>query len=138
MNDIKEQLREPFPQDLIKFRAGSGGKMLAYVTAHQVEQRLDNVVGWENWQCEYYDVAGKVYCKIGILINNTTDDADKASYGGKNYIAGDANWVWKSDCGSETGFAAEKGQASDAFKRAAKKFGIGRHLWLNPPTFNKQ
>ena len=37
--------------------------------------------------------------------------------------------VTKSDCGTETDVEAEKGQASDAFKRAGVMFGIGRDLY---------
>src|ERR1700710_2501614 len=38
-------------------------------------------------------------------------------------------WVWKWDTGSESKVEAEKGQASDSFKRAAVKWGIGRFLY---------
>lgn len=117
IEEIKEALSKPFPDKMIKFRKGSGNQMLPYVTAHIVEQRLDNSLGFENWDCEYYEVAGKVYCKIGIK----TDDG----------------WLYKSDAGAESNFDPEKGQASDAFKRAAKKFGVGRHLWLCPPKYNQ-
>lgn len=113
---IKEELRKPFPDAAIRWRK-QRDMWLAYVTAHQVEQRLDNIVGFENWECEYYEVAGKVYCRLTLDIN------------GKK--------ISKSDCGAESNFDADKGQASDAFKRAAKRFGIGRSLWLNPPTHNQ-
>ena len=41
-------------------------------------------------------------------------------------------WVWKSDCGSESNIEAQKGEASDAFKRACFNWGIGRELYTAP------
>jgi hypothetical protein len=40
-----------------------------------------------------------------------------------------SNWVWKSDCGTESQVEKQKGEASDAFKRAAVMWGIGRFLY---------
>lgn len=97
-----------------KTRVGHNGAELAYIDARQVMDRLDDVCGPENWQCEYSEVKGHVYCKIGINI--------------------DGNWVWKSDCGIESNFDAEKGEASDAFKRAAVKWGVGRFLYDIKPV----
>lgn len=41
----------------------------------------------------------------------------------------ESEWVWKWDTGSESNVEKEKGQVSDAFKRAAVKWGIGRFLY---------
>ena len=79
---------------------------------------LDETVGCENWQKEYYEVKGNVYCRIGIK----TDDG----------------WVWKSDCGVESNVDAEKGEASDAAKRAGFCWGIGRELYSTPKIKLKQ
>jgi hypothetical protein len=75
---------------------------------------LDEVVGPQSWQDHYREVAGKVYCDLSLNV------------GGE--------WITKSDCGAESHFEREKGQASDAFKRAAVKWGIGRFLY-QLPTF---
>jgi hypothetical protein len=100
-------------------RTGPQGKMLDYIDARTVMKVLDKSVGPENWQCEYKDIAGKVYCGIGI----------KCDY--EPYADGTprTEWVWKWDVGTETTFDEVKGEASDAFKRAAVKWGIGRFLY---------
>ena len=41
-------------------------------------------------------------------------------------------WVWKSDCGVESNTEAQKGEASDSFKRACFNWGIGRELYTAP------
>lgn len=86
-----------------------GCECVAYIDARQVMDLLDRIVGPANWQDHYNEVAGKVYCTLAIKV------------GGE--------WVEKSDCGTASNFEAEKGQASDAFKRAAVKWGIGRFLY---------
>jgi hypothetical protein len=82
---------------------------VAYIDARDVMDLLDEVVGPENWKDEYAVVGGALYCKISIKI--------------------DGEWVGKTDTGSESNVEAKKGEASDAFKRAAVKWGIGRFLY---------
>ena len=98
---------------------------LAYLDARDVMDRLDLVCGPENWQSEYVETAkGRVICKIGIRV---TDD-----------------WVWKSDGAGDTAVEGEKGGISDAFKRAAVHWGIGRYLyrlsapWVPCDTYERQ
>lgn len=82
---------------------------VAYIDSRQVQDLLDDVCGAGNWQSDYKEVKGNVYGGIGILINN--------------------QWVWKWDCGVESKTDGEKGEASDSFKRAAVKWGVGRFLY---------
>ena len=105
-----------------KMRKGPGGKELAYIDARDVMDLLDEVVGAENWQCDYKELGGKMYCGIGIrtTMNLSTDPHGDVTYG---------SWVWKWDMGTESEFDSEKGEASDAFKRAAVKWGVGRFLY---------
>ena len=84
-------------------------RCVAYVDSRDVQNRLDEAVGPANWQDEYQEIAGNLYCRIGI----------HTEFG----------WVWKGDCGTVSKEDPEKGQASDAFKRAAVKWGIGRFLY---------
>lgn len=86
--------------------------LLLYQDARCGMDILDETVGSENWQKEYYEVKGNVYCRIGILTDN--------------------GWVWKADAGMESAVDAAKGEASDAFKRAAVAWGIGRELYSGP------
>ena len=71
--------------------------------------RLDTVVGPENWQDKYEETAKRIICSLGIKIGN--------------------DWIWKADGAGDTDMEGEKGGLSDAFKRAAVKHGIGRYLY---------
>lgn len=83
---------------------------LAYMDARDVMDRLDSVCGPQNWQDSYVESAkGRVICTISILIGD--------------------QWVSKSDGAGDTAVEGEKGGISDAFKRAAVKWGIGRYLY---------
>ncbi|TGV27260.1 DNA repair protein Rad52, partial [bacterium M00.F.Ca.ET.168.01.1.1] len=68
------KLRDPFPPDIIEWRVGSTSKdkskglALAYITARDVMQRLDEVCGPENWQCDYPHAGSKTVCRIGIKV----------------------------------------------------------------------
>jgi hypothetical protein len=95
---------------------------VAYIDARDVMKLLDEVCGVENWQDEYYSVNNMLFCKIGIKINEV-----KSMY--KLELD---EWRWKSDTGSESNMEKEKGHSSDAFKRAAVKWGIGRFLYDLP------
>lgn len=83
---------------------------VAYVDARDVMGLLDDVCGPDGWQSDYKEVKGHMYGGIGIRSES-------------------GEWVWKWDCGAETDIEGEKGEASDAFKRAAVKWGIGRFLY---------
>ncbi|HEX6978283.1 MAG TPA: Rad52/Rad22 family DNA repair protein [Alphaproteobacteria bacterium] len=114
MIDIKA-LTAPFPADRVSWRVGSTtadrkrGMALAYIDARDVMDRLDEVCGPENWQCRYPHANGKTVCELGIRIGD--------------------EWIWKADGAGDTDFEAEKGALSDAFKRAAVRWGIGRYLY---------
>lgn len=84
-------------------------RMIAYVDARDVAEQLDKIVGPENWTDNYKDVKGSLFCSIGINV--------------------DGVWVYKSDCGVASRTEKEKGESSDAFKRAAVKWGINRDAY---------
>jgi hypothetical protein len=90
------------------------GQCVAYIDARDVMKLLDEVVGAENWQDDYKIVGDMLIAGIGIKKDN------------------DNEWVWKWDTGSESNMEAEKGHMSDAFKRAAVKWGVGRFLYDFP------
>lgn len=94
-----------------------GVSLLLYKDARCDMRILDETVGAENWQCEYYERKGTLFCKVGILIDRGN---------------GLAEWVWKDDAGSPSNMEAQKGEASDAFKRACFRWGIGRELYTAP------
>lgn len=99
------------------FDSGSGVELLLYKTSRTDMCILDETVGNENWQCEFYEQKGTLFCKVGILVSR----AD-----------GLCEWVWKDNAGSPSNMEAQKGEASDALKRAGSTWGIGRELYTAP------
>lgn len=89
--------------------------LLLYKNARVDMAILDEAVGPENWQREHYECKGNLFCRVGI-----------------NFSATAPEWVWKSDCGVESNTEAQKGEASDSFKRACFNWGIGRELYTSP------
>lgn len=113
--EILLKLAEPFPVDAISWRVGSMSKdktkarALAYLDARDVMDRLDDVC-CADWECEYLPMTnGTACCRIGIFI--------------------DGRMRWRSNGAGATDIEGEKGQYSDAFKRAAVLWGIGRYLY---------
>lgn len=99
-------------------KSGNGLSLLLYKTARTDAALLDETVGWQNWQNQFECIDGKMYCGIGIYSRHEDENWSE--------------WVWKWDCGTESNTEAEKGQASDAFKRAGFKWGIGAELYSSP------
>lgn len=98
--------------------------MLDYVTARYVQQRLDDVVGPENWQASFTERAGgSIECTISI--NVWADYAVDGTAATKRIGA----WISKADVGVPSMIEPAKGAYSDAFKRAAVHWGIARDLY---------
>lgn len=100
----------------------AGVELLLYKDARVDQNILDETVGAENWQCDYYEHKNTLFCKVGI---NVCRDA------GTGYC----EWVWKANAGAPSNMEAQKGEASDAFKRACFCWGIGRSLYTAPRIF---
>ena len=118
--EVFDALAREFHPDNVKTRS-QGGKSFDYVTARTVMNRLDEVLGPENWWDEYIQVGDNgVLCKLTIRIIDETDGSVLAT-------------VTKQDAGGFAGMSDagddEKSGYSDALKRAAVKFGIGRYLY---------
>lgn len=93
--------------------------ILAYKDARVDMQVLDEAVGQTDWQVKYErDSKGILQCSIGIW------DPEKAM--------GSGEWVWKTSNGVPSDFESDKGEYSDAFKRAGFMWGIGRQLYDFP------
>ncbi len=95
----------------------SGCSLLLYKTARVDRAILDEMYTACGWQNDFKVIDGKMYGGIGVRISNDN---------------GNFEWVWKWDCGTESNTEAEKGQASDCFKRAGFKWGIGVELYSAP------
>jgi hypothetical protein len=116
--ETQAKLRAPIPYQWkiqSKSKDKRSGSFVAYIDARDVMDVLDATVGADGWQDEYqaiYDGAGAlkgVVCKLSIK-------------SGKD-------WITKADIGTPSDYESEKGAYSDAFKRAAVKWGIGRFLY---------
>ena len=111
-------LAAEFPKEDIHWRAqsltkdGDKAMALAYLDARDVMDRLDQIVGPENWQDRYESDGPKTICYLSVRIGE--------------------EWVTKADGAGDTQVEAEKGSISGAFKRAAVKWGIGRYLYDMP------
>ena len=109
---VEGELKQPFKPQQLKFRAGGGGKQLAYIDARAVMQRLDAVLGIENWQDHYEECNGRTICRLSVRV--------------------EGEWITKCDGAGDTKIEGDKGGISDALKRAAVKFGVGRYLYYLP------
>ena len=116
MKGIYEKLKEKFDEKDLEFRVGAMnnektmGLALAYVQARAIQNRLDEVVGFENWKVSYREIQGGFLCTLSIRIND--------------------EWISKEDGAGITDYQSIKGGISNAFKRVASSgFGIGRYLY---------
>jgi hypothetical protein len=123
MKGIKMGLFRPLRADEIECRIGTvsqkgkGLSLLLYKNARTDADILDETFGPFGWQCEFSEAKGTLFCRVGISV----DRGDGLS-----------EWVWKEDAGAPSNMEAQKGEASDAFKRACFKWGIGRELYTAP------
>ena len=88
-----------------------GAQLLLYKDSRCDKRILDETFGIFGWKDRYEEVKGNLFCTISIY------DGEKQQ------------WIDKCDCGTESFSEKEKGEASDAFKRAGFNVGIGRELY---------
>ena len=115
----KLKLNTPLNISDIDFRVQSINKggyatILAYKDARVDMNRLDAVYGLDGWQKKYEGINGNLFCSVGIWSEKLNQ------------------WIWKMDVGTESNTEKQKGEASDAFKRACFNLGIGRELYDYP------
>ena len=119
---IQEELAKPFaPEDLewriqVTTKNKDKGLAVPYVTNRAIQDRLDDVVGPENWRNEYksWHGSGKKEAQLcGISI----------------YMEDRKEWLTKWDGAEDTDIEPVKGGLSDSMKRAAVQWGIGRVLY---------
>lgn len=109
-------LAEPFPEHDLEWRVGRAGggdkpwaMVLPYISNRAVMQRLDDVCGPANWKNEFTRQEKGNLCGISIFC------------GGQ--------WITKWDGAGDTDVEAFKGGLSNAMRRAAVQWGIGRYLY---------
>ena len=105
-----ERLGRPFAVSQLRWRKGGGNLNLVYITSRDVMRRLDEVCGTD-WQCRYSHVtdSGLTCCEIGIKV--------------------DGEWIFRASGAGETSIEGSKGTFTDAFKRAAVRWGVARYLY---------
>ncbi len=121
VEELTAALAAPFDLKDVKFRpavvSGNRAMALAYVDARAIQDRLDEVMGVMGWQDEYECLPdGSVVCRLRLRLGQ--------------------EWITKMDVGGQSEQPDEgdrrKAAFSDALKRAAVKFGIGRYLYRLP------
>jgi hypothetical protein len=122
LQDTMNKLKQPFLPSEIEWRVGSTnadktqGLALAYVTNRAIQQRLDDVFGCFGWKNEFKEWKGSSQiCGISIKFDN--------------------EWITKWDGADDSNMEATKGGLSDAMKRAAYQWGIGRYLYNLPDVW---
>jgi hypothetical protein len=118
--DLFAALAAPFESHELKIRSQQG-RQLHYITARTAMNRLDHVLGPENWWDEYAPSENSVLCRLTIRLpdGSTLTKCDAGGYAGM------------ADSGDD-----DKSGYSDAFKRACVKFGVARYLYRDGvPTF---
>jgi len=116
MNNLNKLL-EPFPETSIEWVVVNCGLrdnkpwaiICAYIDNRAIQQRLDDTVGAENWKNEFIKVDDGFLCGLSIKVGN--------------------EWVTKWDGASLTEYEPFKGGLSNAMKRSAVQWGIGRYLY---------
>jgi hypothetical protein len=121
-----EALQAVFSGDEIEWRLQQAGEKngriwaicVPYVTNRAIQQRLDEVLGPENWKNDFREgPGGGVLCGLSIKV--------------------DDEWVTKWDGAENTDIEGVKGGLSGAMKRAAVQWGIGRYLYALEESFAK-
>lgn len=122
MDAIMEKLQKPFDPLEVEWRVGATNKektkglALGYVTNRAIQNRLDDTFGCFGWKNEFREWHGKSQlCGISILNNG--------------------EWITKWDGADDSNIDATKGGLSDAMKRAAYQWGIGRYLYNLPDVW---
>jgi hypothetical protein len=125
MNDnIMDKLQEPFKVDEIEWRVGSTtkdkskGLALAYVTNRAIQNRLDDTFGIFGWKNEFL-----IWKNTSQICGISVWDSEKNQ------------WITKYDGSDDSQTEATKGGLSDAMKRCAYQWGIGRYLYKLPQTW---
>lgn len=115
IQELLKALQEPFTEEELEFRVGATnadktkGLALAYVQARAIQNRLDKVLGMENWKVAYRPIDSGFICCLELRLNG--------------------EWISREDGANNTEFEPLKGGISCAFKRVASVWGIGRYLY---------
>ena len=88
--------------------------LLLYKNARVDMKIMDELFTPMGWKRTHKLIGDRLYCCVEVYNPETKE------------------WICKEDVGVESNTEAEKGQASDSFKRACVNWGIGRELYTAP------
>ena len=115
-----KKIRTLLPNDIELREADKNSKgqvhLLMYITSRSATNLLDETYGMENYNIEYVDVAGQIYCKLSIW------DEEHQRY------------IVRMDTGEEAKIASDKSLASDALKRSIVRLGV-TELYSGPAIY---
>jgi len=127
MSNIYQQLSEPFPQEMEK-SINKGGVNLTYIPVGEVINRLNKVLGVENWSFKILlcqrDVTDPEFVVAHVRIDYCPENklgVSRDGFGGQKIKRNKQGGIV--DLGDEF-----KGAISDALKKAAQSFGVGLYL----------
>lgn len=136
-----EEFGKPFPSSDVSWkiqitkRDKTAGKVVPYLDARAIADRLDEVVGQYNWRDDY----GQWHCYTEEPKEEGKKPKKVNSQLCTIYIFDEERneWIGKTDGAENTDFESVKGGLSDSFKRAAVKWNIGRYMYnFNPVWVN--
>lgn len=125
--DIYNQLAEPFPQEMERVIVKSGVELI-YLPVSEVINRMNRVLGVDNWSFEIMSVnrdtidQDEIIAHVSVTATINGKVVTKHGFGGISVKRSkkDGKPV---DLGNDF-----KGAVSDALKKAAQNFGIGLYL----------
>lgn len=129
---ITDELSKPFEDEYVKFRPGGKGSSLVYADSRAYQDRLDKVVGAQNWT-----VSHRMVELNNLVIIEDWDPTTKKKkvVDTRNDLYGGVETkltifeVSKEDIGDGSVVDAIKGAYSDGIKRAATLWGVGKYFY---------
>ncbi|ARK09067.1 Rad52/Rad22 family DNA repair protein [Fibrella sp. ES10-3-2-2] len=101
-----------------KIQTSKNNKTLVvpYIDNRAVMDRLNKAVGWDNWESDFQPFADGFICRITLTLS-------------------DGRKLTKADGAGRSAVEPVKGGISDAMKRCAVQFGLGRSLYNYPKVY---
>ena len=134
---MNKTLTAPIQPNEIEWRIQSkgNGKMtiVPYITNRCVMERFDKAFGAENWTSEFREITNGFICRL--TVNVEVETRKMRVENGTDYTELTQRTIYREDGASKTNIEPEKGGISDAMKRAAVQFGLGRDLYNYPRVF---
>jgi hypothetical protein len=123
MTNIYSQLTEPFPQEMER-SLNKGGANLAYIPISEVINRMNKILGVENWSFtvkNWQQLGNSIVAHVSVVATISGNTVTRDGVGGQKIkMTKQGDPV---DIGDEV-----KGAVSDALKKAVQTMGVGLYL----------